>query len=103
LPVTSKTGLTESQLKEYNSIVDETVVKNDKDVLTASGYHVNMPNATFKGTPEQRNMLFDLYKQMNLQQRRQARVGFLKKWDGPKKRHLQMSNFKNGKTLRAMA
>jgi bla regulator protein BlaR1 len=86
LPVTSKTGLTESQLKEYNSIVDETVVKNDKDVLTASGYHVNMPNATFKGTPEQRNMLFDLYKQMNLQQRRQARVGFLKKWDGPKKK-----------------
>ncbi|MEO8172362.1 MAG: M56 family metallopeptidase [Sediminibacterium sp.] len=85
MPIISASGVSEDQLKEYNRIVDETVTKEDNDVVTSSGHHVNMARATFKGTAEQRNQLFDIYKQMNAQQRHEARVGFHKRWNGPKK------------------
>jgi bla regulator protein BlaR1 len=85
VPVTSTIGLSDEQWKEYNSIIDGTVKKNDKGTVTSSGHGVLMPHVTFKGTPEQRKTLFELYKQMNAQQRHDARIMFMKRWDGPKK------------------
>ncbi len=51
MPIISTTGVSEDQLKEFNLIVDKTVTKQDNNVTTAGGHHVNTQKLLSKELP----------------------------------------------------
>lgn len=91
IPVTSTEGISKEQLAEFNSLADRTVIKNENA-------DKKIPAYSFKGSENDRNRLLILYKQMNRQQRHDARLGFQKNNDPMKKvipTDTQLENWKN--------
>ena len=71
LPVISKTGATKEELDEFNSIVLRNTTK------TAKGNHDIVTHTS----PEDRSRLEAIYKNMNLEQRHEAKIGFERKME----------------------
>ncbi|MES2371700.1 MAG: M56 family metallopeptidase [Bacteroidota bacterium] len=78
LPVTSQTGVPGEMLKEFNDIVDRTVI-------VTSPAQQNRGKVSFKGSEKDREKLVSIYKQMNNEQRNAVKILVVKKGPMPQK------------------
>jgi hypothetical protein len=93
IPITNPNGVSKELIEEYNALVESKVsISNEKK---QTPFNLNPVSSLSK---TERNRLLEIYRQMNLEQRYDAKVGFEKRSE-PQKKHIptaaQLEKWKN--------